>query len=459
MEKGLDHYIKSEPKLAGALIGMSVRSAKKGEKLYEHMGDIRLRPASNMKLLTATAALAVLGEDYTFSTEILTDGFIKNNQLQGNLYIKGKGDPTILAHDFDHFVKELRSQGVTKITGDIIGDDTWYDGIRLSPDMIWSDEHFYYGSQVSALTASPTEDYDAGSVIIEAAPGLEIGDLTEVNVSPKTNYVKIINTAITAADDREVNITIERIHGENTIIVKGEIPVGADPIKEYIAVWEPTGYALDLFQQALKNNDISWGGTICPGKTPENINMLIMRESIPLSELLIPFMKLSNNGLAEILVKEMGKVARGKGSWEKGLEVLEDVLSKFGMNRDTIFIRDGSGISHANLIPANEISKLLFTVQKEDWFPTFLSALPLAGDVDRMVGGTLNERMKDTKVQAKTGTIYSVSTLSGYLTTKQNVRLIFSIMINNLLDEEEGKDIEDRIVDVLVNKYKKSPSI
>lgn len=452
MENKLNQYIKSETKLAGAIIGMSVRNANTGEKWYDHMGEIRLRPASNMKLLTAAVALSVLGEDYTFATEILTDGPLNGEQLDGNLYIKGKGDPTLLPSDFSQFVRQLRALGVKGITGDIIGDDTWYDAIRLSPDMIWSDEHFYYGSQVSALTASPNEDYDAGSIIVEAVPGLEIGDLAKVNISPKTNHVKIINTAITVADDREADITIERVHGGNKIIVKGTIPVGTVPVEAYIAVWEPTGYALDLFQQALKDNGISWEGKVLSGETPANTKVLVYKKSIPLSELLIPFMKLSNNGHGEILVKEMGKVMRGEGSWAKGLEVLEEVISKYGMNKDTIFIRDGSGISHANLIPPNEISRLLFAIQNEDWFPAFKRALPVAGHTDRIIGGTLSERMKDTNIQAKTGTIYSVSTLSGYLTTKGGKKLIISIMINNLLDEEEGKVIEDKIVEVLVNK-------
>lgn len=448
IKEQLTQYIVNESTLNGALIGISIRSAKTGEMLYEHMGDTRLRPASNMKLLTAAAALSVLGEDYTFTTEVSTDGIIKGNQLQGNLYIKGKGDPTLLPSDFDHFAKELQAHGIKEITGVIIGDDTWYDDVRLSPDMIWSDEHFYYGAQVSALTASPNDDYDAGCLIIEIIPGRSVKDRPVVYMTPETGYVKIVNTAVTVSDG-EGDITIERVHGGNTIIVKGTIPVGSEPLKEWISVWEPTYYALALFQQALRNNGISWAGKVRSGKTPENTRKFITHDSIRLSELLVPFMKLSNNGHGETLVKEIGSVIHRQGSWEKGIEVLEEELSQRGMNMDTIIIRDGSGISHVNLIPPNEISNLLFSIQKEDWFPSFLHALPIAGEADRMIGGTLKDRMKEKAVQAKTGTIYSVSTLSGYLTTNRGEALVFSIMINNLLDEEEGKTIEDKIVDLL----------
>jgi len=218
------------------------------------------------------------------------------------------------------------------------------------------------------------------------------------------------------------------------------------------AVWEPTGYALDLFQQALEKHGITWTGKPQFGTSPTNAKVLYSHTSIPLSELVVPFMKLSNNGIAEMLVKEMGKRVHGEGSWEKGLEVMEAELAKFGLNTETLGLRDGSGISHINLLPPNEISKLLYMVQEEAWFNVLLESLPVAGIQERMVGGTLRYRMKDLPVKAKTGTIAGVSTLSGYLDTKSGEKLIFSIMLNNLLDEDDGPAIEDKIVEVIVNE-------
>lgn len=453
LDRQIEQLIHNSPVLKQGLIGISIRSATTNELLYEHNGDLRLTPASNMKLLTAAAALSTLGKEYQFTTSVFTDGKIRGNQLNGNLYLKGRGDPTLRMRDMSQFAQQLKQMGISEITGDVIGDDSWYDDVAYSADMIWIDEQKYYGAQISALTASPDDDFDAGTVIIEVEPANQAGAKPTITVVPQTDYVTVRNRATTLLEGQNQELTIWRKHGENTIIVDGTIPINSPTEKEWVAVSQPTGYALDLFLQALKEQGIRLEGTIKQADTPVNAKVLVNHQSDPLSKLMLPFMKLSNNTHAEILIKEMGRVSVGEGSWEKGIDQLKKEVDMSGMDTDSLIIRDGSGISHLNLLTANSISSLLFSVQQKKWFDTYLNALPVAGVSDRLEGGTMRYRLKDKdtalEVRAKTGTLTSVSSLSGYLGSKGDQKIIFSILINHVLDESKAKDVEDSIVSIL----------
>ncbi|PAE22475.1 D-alanyl-D-alanine carboxypeptidase/D-alanyl-D-alanine-endopeptidase [Bacillus sp. 7504-2] len=437
--------------LKGVVVEISVRSGSTGEVKYQFNGDTRLKPASNMKLITAAVALSVLGEERRFKTEVRTDGVLIGNTLKGDVYLIGKGDPTLRKENFQELARQLKEKGIKKIDGSLLGDDSWYDDIRLSQDMIWTDEESDYGAQVSALTASPNTDYDTGALIVEASPGKNIGDQAKISLIPKTQYVNIVNQLSIVSPEGKAEFHIKRKHGSNTIVLEGMLPIASPTKRECIAVWEPTGYALDLFQQALAAEGISLTGNVERGRYTSG-NLVASHQSIPLSQLLVTFMKLSNNVHAEVLLKEMGKQRKGQGSWKGGLRVINEELEKFGVNTDTLVIRDGSGISHINLVTANEFTKLLFNIQKERWFSSYYESLPIAGKKSKIVGGTLRDRMAGMQVHAKTGTLTTVTAISGYVKSASGELLVFSILMNNLLDERKGKQVEDRLLEVIANQ-------
>lgn len=446
--------ILDNPLLQGGITGISVRKAEDGAILYSNLGMIRLRPASNMKLLTGAAAMSVLGPNYTFSTDVLTDGQIRGDTLMGNLYIRGKGDPTLLEKDLVHFARQLKELGIRNISGALLGDDRWYDAERYSQDLNWSDEHSYVGSQISALTLSPNEDYDTGTVIVEVSAGAKVGASPTIKLIPQTDSVEIHNAVKTVASGKTKTVSVEREHGSNRIFVTGQVPVGAKKVRSWVAVWEPGVLVLDVFKKALEVEGIRLGGKteLAKKPLPASATVLVSKKSMPVEDLFIPFMKLSNNGLAEVLVKEMGKVRLGEGSWKAGLRVMEEELKGLGMRTETMVLRDGSGMSHKNLVPADELTTLLVEIQDEPWFPAFKKSLPIAGEPGRMVGGTLRNRMADVRakssVMAKTGSITGVSSLSGYVTAADGTELVFSILINNYV-KGPVSPIEDAIVKVL----------
>lgn len=460
LKKKIDQIL-SDPRLDGVSIGVSVRRAQDGELIYTQNGQLHLHLASNMKLITGVTALNVLGPDYRFNTTIATDGNIKGQVLQGNLYMIGQGDPTLLKEDLDQFAKDLKAKGIQKIKGDLIADESWYDDVRYSQDLNWSDEENYPGAPISALTLSPNDDYDASTVIVEVFPGKEINDPPTVKLTPETDVIEIVNRAKTVAKDADRKITVEREHGTNRMIINGTIPVGANETRVWRTVWDPALYTLDVFHKSLTEQDITFIGKHKQKKgiAPKKLTTLTSKKSITLEELMIPFMKLSNNGHGETLVKEMGRIVYDEGSWDKGLQVMEETLESYDMDKKHFLLRDGSGMSHKNLVTTDALTQLLYTVQSEPWFDIFENAQPVAGESERLVGGTLRFRMTEepTKgnVKAKTGSLTGVNTLSGYVTSADGEKLIFSILINNQIGSSLT-DIQDDIATVLAkHKFNK----
>ncbi len=443
----------SDRRLADVQVGVVVRQASSGTVLYERNGGARLIPASNQKLLIAAAAFATLGPGYRFRTSLLTSGRQHGQTLEGNLYLKGTGDPTMVPRRWDELAAALANLGITRVRGRLIADDTWFDDVRLGPDWSWDDETFAFASQVSALTVSPDEDFDAGSIIVDLQPGKGPGALAQITLTPLTRYVRIVNHVITEGAGSDPRISIERTHGANTIVFTGTLPADGSTMRHRISVWEPSGYAAEVFRTALAQHGIRVDNPTALGPAPLFVREVAAIESMPLSELTIPFLKLSKNMIAEILVKALGQQVYGDGSWRSGMQVVVNYMASVGIDPTTLRLRDGSGLSRLNLISARDLTALLVAARREPWFGYFYDALPIAGIEDRLVGGALRFRMRGTlaerNVRAKTGSLTGVTALSGYATTGEGQVLVFSILINNFVGSAP-RDLEDAIAAALV---------
>ncbi|WP_216844103.1 D-alanyl-D-alanine carboxypeptidase/D-alanyl-D-alanine endopeptidase [Phytoactinopolyspora alkaliphila] len=440
--------ILADPRLDGAQASVVVADAETGDVLYDHNGENRLMPASNTKLLTSAAAMDVLGPEHTFGTTVETDARHSGRILAGNLYLRGTGDPTMLAEDYENLAGQIADAGIQRVHGAVVADDTWFDDVRLGLGWNWDDEPFYYSAQISALTVGPDTDYDAGTVIVRVEPGRRAGDAPVVTMVPDNDYVGIVNDAVTTDAGSGRSISIDRDHGSDSIRISGTIATDAAPTSVWRAIWEPTGLAADVFLRALEERGVKVRDGIGYGSTPAGARVLAAHESMPLSELLIPFMKLSNNGHAEVLVKAMGREVSGAGTWAAGLAAMRTSLQKWDVDTDTIAVVDGSGLSRRNWVPGNEFVDMLRAIQDEPWFDAWYESMPVAGVSERMVGGTLRSRMVGTaaqdNVRAKTGSLTGASALSGYVTTADDDELVFAIVLNYYLSGKPS-DLEDAI--------------
>ncbi|MGY2374222.1 D-alanyl-D-alanine carboxypeptidase/D-alanyl-D-alanine endopeptidase [Pseudomonas sp. SDO524_S393] len=442
----LEHLL-TDPALNGATVSLTVRDAHSGSTLYQHNPRTRLIPASNLKLLTTAAAMEVLGPDYRFSTQLLSNGRQQGEVLAGNLYLRGLGDPTLQFADYQALAAQLASQGVRQVQGDLVFDDTWFDGERLGVDWSQDDESTYYGAQISALTVSPNTDFDAGTLQVTAKAPVMVGQPVSVVVSPSTDYVQLNNRAVSGPGN---SYAITRQHGTNLLQLSGALAPGKQN-RQWVSVWEPTQLVANLFEQALAQQGIKvLGRRVIGGASPATATVLAEHRSAPLQTLITPLLKLSNNSMSEVLLKAMGRKVSNAGTAQAGVAAVADFMRRQGLDPMTLSQVDGSGLSRRNLVSSQTLTDLLLATSRQPWFDAWYNALPIAGNPDRMTGGSLRYRLRGTAAEnnlhAKTGSMAGVSSLSGYITDASGRRLVFSMVSNNYLsDAAPVRALENRV--------------
>jgi len=441
----------ADPALHGATVSLMVRDAKSGNTLYQHNPRTRLVPASSLKLLTTAAAMDVLGPQYRFSTQLLGSGTRTGSVLSGNLYLRGLGDPTIQWADYQALAASLAQQGIKQVQGDLVFDDSFFDAERLGIDWAQDDESTYYGAQISALTVSPNTDFDAGTLIVTAKAPAAVGQPVSVDISPATNYVQVSNRAVSGPGN---SYGLTRQHGTNLLQLTGALAPGKQS-RQWVSVWEPTQLVANLFEQALAQQGISvQGRRVIGGVTPATATVLAVRESAPLQELITPLLKLSNNNMSEALLKAMGRKTANAGTASAGVAAVADFLKRQGIDAATLTQVDGSGLSRRNLVSSQNLTDLLLAASKQPWFNAWYSALPIAGNPERMTGGSLRYRLRGTAAQdnlhGKTGSMSGVSSLTGYVTDAGGRRLVFSMVSNNyVVAGSQIKALENRLATTL----------
>jgi len=437
----------ADSRFTGSQVGLVVRDAVTGEELYDRNGGSRLLPASNLKLFTSTAAMDALGPDFWFHTDALATAPVLDGKLRGDLYLKGYGDPTTLASDYAALAQQIAAAGIRRVDGDIVGDDSYFDDVRLGDTWSWDDEPFYYSAQISALTVAPNTDYDSGTVIVQSAPGAAAGAPAQLTLVPQTSAVRLAGTVTTGAAGSANTLSIEREHGTNVVHVSGSVPLGSGTALEWVTVWDPTSYAADVFRRALVASGVEVRGGLRTGTTPATARMLANDTSMTLGELLVPFLKLSNNMHAETLVKALGAVKAGSGTWSAGLGLVASYANSRGVDTGTIRLSDGSGLSRKDNLTPDAIADLLVAARAEPWYQQWYDALPIAGNPDRFTGGTLRNRMRNTaaanNLHGKTGSLTGVTALSGYVTDADGRKLVFSMVSNNFLSSP--RSVEDAV--------------
>ena len=438
----------ADPALAHGIQGVLIESLKDGRVLYEKNSDLVFIPASNMKLIVSAAALDLLGPKHRIPTSLYTSGELRpDGVLKGDVVLVGRGDPVFKHEHLQTMAAKVKEIGIKAVEGDIIGDDTAFDDIRLGWGWDWDDEPYYYSAQVSGL------NLNENVVDVWVRPGKKAGDPACVEIVPSTEYMTVRNECKTSEPGATKSLFVSRVRGRNVIRVTGTIPLDYKPevAEEAITMEEPALFTCQTFIEMLQREGVRVNGKPVRGKKPKGAEFVMVHYSPPMSEMLALLNKPSDNLIAECLLKTLGAQLKGKGSAAAGEQAELDFLEKIGADLTAISITDGSGLSRHNFVSPKNLVTLLKYMYAHKHSKVYLDSLPIAG-----VDGTLRRRMKGTaaegNVRAKTGYISRVRSLSGFVTTKSGEPLVFSILMNNhLCPSGEATAVQDKILGVLAN--------
>jgi D-alanyl-D-alanine carboxypeptidase/D-alanyl-D-alanine-endopeptidase (penicillin-binding protein 4) len=453
--------IAHQPELEPGIFAVKIVSLDTGQVVYQQNERKFVRPASNMKLYTVTAALDRLTPDYHFVTSVYAkDTPDKNGTIKGDLIVYGRGDPSIAArfNDGDYFkgINDLADRivaaGVKHVKGDLVGDESYFNGAPLGSGWEWEDLTWSYGAAVSALTINDN------SIDLTVKPGASTGAPVVVTTGPPAPFVTITNHATTMPRGAKSDLRIYRGLGQNNLEISGSLPMGENGFSGSVAVPDPALAFVTMLRDALEKRgvkiegglrtvDARSGASIVPNTppplvppteppvTPAPVEIASL-PSPPFGVVAAHTLKPSQNLYTEIILRTLGKVAGtdpSRSNEEAGLEVVKNFLKQAGVGENELALNDGSGLSRNDMITADATVQLLTFMAKHRYFETLRNALPIAG-----VDGTLRTRMRGTpaegNLRAKTGSLSSVASLSGYVTTAAGEHLVFSMMLNNYPD-------------------------
>ncbi len=418
-----------------------------GKVLYGRNATRLFVPASNTKLVVSAAATALLPPDGTVATSVYAAGPVEDGVVRGDLVLYGRGDPTMSRRCYDadttragacetdpmrrmrDLAAALRAKGIRRVAGNIVGDGSYFEPITVQETWEEGDLVWWYAAPVSGLA------FNDNSVDVRWGPGAEAGAPGRITITPDFGDLVLENRTWTSVE-RGDGLDIGRL-GPLALWAGGSITLSANPRTSYVALQDPNRYAASALRQALADEGISVQGATM--STTDSSRYGAARRTEPLAETasrpfrewLVPILGPSQNLFAEMMLKQVGKLVKGEGSWRAGLEVERRFLIDSVRVDSTQFaLRDGSGLSHTNVMSPEAFAKLLLWLRRHPRFAPFEQALPVSGK-----SGTIRTRMVGTavegRVKAKTGSIFRVNALSGYVLLPDGRTRIFSIQTNN----------------------------
>lgn len=449
--------IDSKANLADARIGVAVVDPATGKPIFERDGDGSYSVASNTKLVTTAAALSILGPEFSYRTGAYTRGIDDNGVVDGDLYVQGRGDPTLGTFDLEELASRIADAGVKRIAGGITIDDTYFDDVNSPPRFdAQPEEQAAFRAPIGAVSLN------FNSVAIVVRPSLSGSGRASVFVDPPNDYVVIKKSEVqTVSTGRErVRIDIEHTRGSMKIEVTGQVR-GNKGIKRYRRrVDDPVAHFGAVLRKMLQRRGVKVDEKrIRRGEVPKKARLLAVRTSPPMAEIVRGLGKYSNNFVAEMLLKTIGAEARddrrAPATWDDAHAAVNGFLTEqCGLDTGSFRCENGSGLFDSSEFTPLQMTRVL-SVGLSDYRygPELVSSLAIAG-----TDGTLRSRMRKTPaeglVRAKTGTLSRVSALGGYAAIDGQRPLAFAIFCNDVprkwAARRDARAVQNEIAEAII---------
>lgn len=438
----------ADPVLQAQGFGMTVMDVKSGKVIAQHQKDKGLIPASSLKVIVTSTALAKLGADFRFKTELQYDGDITSDgTLQGNIYIKGFGDPSLGSDQFGKtknldllmkdFVQQIKAAGIKRIEGKIIGDASYFGTQVDGRSWLWEDIGNYYGAGAWGLNIHENRYF----LTFRQSPKLgAIPEIEEVN--PHIPNLLHLNEVQSAEKNSGDNAYIFGSVYNYTRFIRGTIPVGNDPFTIKGSIPDPPFFAAYYLMKKLEEAQIvtqkkasSLFEAERKGFKSAKRTVIYTHQSPSLKDIVEITNIKSINLYCEALLRYLGKAKKGEGTAEKGLEVVHEFLKKRGFNNDAFFLEDGSGLSLFNTVSSFQMASVMRMIaQDKKLYNDFLPSLSVAaksGSLKYMFRGS----SASGRIKAKSGGMKRVRSYTGFVETKSGQLLAFSIICNHFTCE------------------------
>ncbi len=419
-------------RFSNARWGVFAVSLKDGRVVCSRDGRKLFNPASIQKTLTAIVALDKLGTDFRWKTSVLSENQIDTSgNLNGNLILYGQGAPDFDSTALDNLIAQLQAKGLKKVSGNIIGDESYFRGDTIGDGWTWNELQWYYGAEASALSFNDNQAF-----------------INVENGTPHTSTdyitVKMGNPAENANNPANVEASgIKRGLSDNEFYVWGN----AKNFGARVAVHDPAKMAAKFFKEALEKKGISVGGNFDSRdwKSDEKTNVsnlteLASIESKTLAEIVKKMNKHSVNLYAELILRTIGKkfgaevpgeIQRPqgvRGDDTSGALLVKNWLNEHHAATDELQIYDGSGLSRLDFITPEAFGRAFIAAAQSPFGSVFADSLPIAA-TDGTLGGRFGKAKG--KIIAKTGTVTYVNSLAGYAAGKSGETFAFAVIVNN----------------------------